>query len=160
MSFAPLRKLYRLAGVLSFLQITSGLATIYLYGLEEGASINGVQLLPTTYATVTGMLMLAMDSGLHDAENNLWYWRVDVDYRFLLGLLMLWVFFGAGAWAYVAVYSRTLSATIASCMSDAFLTPKCIPIAMDILLPYAIMITLYSAAKALKRSARDLRGRR
>ncbi|KAJ7100317.1 hypothetical protein C8R43DRAFT_964096 [Mycena crocata] len=156
MSSSSVSNTYRLVLGLSLLQLVSGLATICVHGWEEELSdslsvtAKIFQLTPATYSALTAFSMYRMMSAIHYPASN-HFSRVSDQNHFLLYLLFLWSLCVAAV--RFITHSDRLSVIESNCLADAFLRATCAPIAMDIVLPYAIIIAVYSASQALRRCA-------
>ncbi|KAJ6554641.1 hypothetical protein B0H19DRAFT_1072002 [Mycena capillaripes] len=87
------------------------------------------------------------------------YSRIDMQYNFLVYLIGMWVLCAVG-WFHTAIQSELLSAVLASCAStdSLYMDPKCIPLGMDLVLPFLIIVALRSSMNALHRCAVSVHG--
>ncbi|KAJ6585969.1 hypothetical protein B0H19DRAFT_1111058 [Mycena capillaripes] len=151
---------YRLARRLSMLQLASSTATLALYGADGDYASKGLQLAPTIYALFTiGMLhrMLYYTRHVNQAKA---FSRIDIQHSMLILMIGMWIYC-IFCWMYSATQSAVLSATLASCAPhhSYFLTnPQCIPLWIDLVLPFLIIATLRSAMRALRQRAVSVHG--
>ncbi|KAJ6521000.1 hypothetical protein DFH09DRAFT_1193417 [Mycena vulgaris] len=133
MSFTCVTNAYRLVVVLSFVQLTSGIATIALYGIDGGVFNKVIQLAQLVYAVLTVALMYHMLRYTHRAGTNILS-RVEGQYYFLIYL------------------TRTY------CIPAEATSARCASIGADTVLPPGIIVAVYSALQALRRRAVAMHG--
>ncbi|KAJ7670979.1 hypothetical protein B0H17DRAFT_1209229 [Mycena rosella] len=150
MSFISVTNAYRRVAALSLLQLTSGLSTIYIYGLHGSAGT--FQLVLSLYAAVTVVIMYRLLSHTRFTSAHI-ISRVQGQYYSLLYF---------AHWFFFVVCSTTAAGVLSeprwACLAERFDSPQCMVLGVDMVLPYAIIAALYLAARALRRCAIAIHG--
>ncbi|KAJ6554643.1 hypothetical protein B0H19DRAFT_1154268 [Mycena capillaripes] len=151
---------YRLARRLSLLQLASSAATLALYGANGNYASKVLQLAPTIYALLTiGTLhrMLYYTRHVNKAKA---YSRIDMQYCMLIYMIGMWALCVV-CWIYGATQSAVLSNALASCAPhDSYFlrNSSCVPLWIDLFLPFLIIAALHSAMRALRQRAVSVHG--
>ncbi|KAJ7905229.1 hypothetical protein B0H13DRAFT_2023344, partial [Mycena leptocephala] len=147
MSFASLTNIYCLVGALSALQSASGLAAIFLHGLSGSAPSIILQVSPAVYGVTTASLMYRMLSYRRTADANALS-RVNIQYYILIYTAGMWILCAVAV--HIILPSQNNSMGTSCCVANAFIAIRCIPIAINVFLPYAIIASMFSAARTLR----------
>ncbi|KAJ7850402.1 hypothetical protein B0H14DRAFT_2763609, partial [Mycena olivaceomarginata] len=135
MSRSPPAFLYRLASTLSLVHIASGLATIFVYDVDDARYS---QFIAVLYAMAT-FYMLSMLIP-HTTQKDM-----DPQYVIVNFLLLCWVLS-------IGLVPLTVDAgithTLTHCARASFLTPKCLTLALDMALPFALVGTPHTPSTA------------
>jgi len=157
MFFTSFTAYYRLVYALSLLQIASSVATLALYGADGYVVFTVVT--PTAYAFCTAVMMHRMLSYARRPDPNHPHSRVKGQYYMLIYTVGMWVLCILVLFYYTTYRSALLSTALAICAPwKFFANMKCVPLGMDTVLPFAILTTVHSASRALRRQAVELHG--
>ncbi|KAJ6520983.1 hypothetical protein DFH09DRAFT_1373181 [Mycena vulgaris] len=141
--------LYRLAYALSLIQIASGLTTIFIYDVEDARDSQFIAIL---YALNT-FYMVSMLIPHTTQKDNDPVSRLNKQFVIINFLLLCWVLS-------VGMVPLTVGAgitrTLAVCLSDRFMTPKCATLGIDMALPFALIATLGTISWTIYKGARAI----
>ncbi|KAJ6630085.1 hypothetical protein B0H10DRAFT_1984913 [Mycena sp. CBHHK59/15] len=145
---------YRLLSVLCLLQIGSGLAAILIYGIDGIVASQYLQITPILFGILTLERIYRLLPYTRRTDTTI-FSRVHMHYALFVFNPVLWV---VCALALQVVESRILPASIAACRANRFMAAKCIPVGMNLVLPYALIVTQFSVSQVLRRRARAIHG--
>ncbi|KAJ7464110.1 hypothetical protein FB451DRAFT_1403481 [Mycena latifolia] len=137
-----LASLYRVAWVLSLVQMASGLATILILKAEEARY---AQMFAVLYPLIT-----FSHTTQQDAVS-----RLDRQFFMVIFLLFLWVLFVGLAPGFG---DTGLAETMSNCVSTRFMNTKCAVLGLDVALPFAFILTLGTISWTIYRGARGAAG--
>ncbi|KAJ7136684.1 hypothetical protein C8R44DRAFT_361265 [Mycena epipterygia] len=153
MSLAFLVNAYLLVAVLCLLQIGSGLAAIHLYGIGRGAIY--LQIIPVLFGVVTLEKMYRMLKYTRRTDTTI-FSRVHTHYVQLVYLAVpIWPIC---VFALSVVERQVIPPASTLCRANGFWIWQCIPLGMNVVLPYTLSITLFFTSQLLKRRARAIHG--
>ncbi|KAJ6582725.1 hypothetical protein DFH09DRAFT_1145780 [Mycena vulgaris] len=143
---------HRLAWVLSLLYIVFGLTAIYMYGFEDGVGTFHSPSRPLSifcigWAIITLGMLSKLVPYTTRIDETVPFSRVGKHHT-IIGFLL-------GSWSlpalriFLDLAEHHSSILVSKCLADRFLTPKCIPIGMDVVLPIAIVVTLTCASRSM-----------
>ncbi|KAJ7288663.1 hypothetical protein C8J57DRAFT_1494941 [Mycena rebaudengoi] len=139
--------LYRLTCALSLIQIASGLATIFVYEVDDAKDSQFIAIL---YALNTFYMVHMLIPRTTRSDNDV-ISRLNKQFVITNFLLLCWVL--SVGMAPLTVGS-SISRTVSSCVSAGFMSPKCITLGLDMSLPFALILTLGTASWRLYVGAR------
>jgi len=141
--------LYRLACTLSLAHIASGLATIFVYDVDDARDSQFIAIL---YAINTFYMVYMLIPHTTKKDNDP-ISRLNKQFVIINFLLLCWVLS-------IGLVPLTVSAgiirTISHCAEARFMSPKCLTIGLDMTLPFALIGTLGTISWTIYRSARAL----
>ncbi|KAJ7464111.1 hypothetical protein FB451DRAFT_1264662 [Mycena latifolia] len=141
--------LYRLAYALSLTQIASGLATIFVYGVDDAQDSQFIAIL---YALNTFYMVYMLIPHTTQKDNDP-VSRLNKQFVIINFLLLCWVLS-------VALVPLTVGAgikpTISECFVERFMSPKCVTIGLDMGLPFAHILTLGTISWTIYQGARAI----
>ncbi|KAJ6568761.1 hypothetical protein B0H19DRAFT_1133907 [Mycena capillaripes] len=157
MSSTSFHTRYRLISALSVLLIASNVSTLMHYGAEGNILIKLNHIAPPGFAVITSIAMSRMLSTPHsDPEKSTR--RLPSTYNKLMCLLLMWVTLCTSALRFPSRHrplAPRLSRARAACVSSPF-RMKCIPLGVDVVLLFSIIIALYSTSRAFRRRVSEL----
>ncbi|KAJ7122251.1 hypothetical protein C8R44DRAFT_785891 [Mycena epipterygia] len=141
--------LYRLAYGLSLTQIASGLATIFVYEIDDARDSQFIAIL---YAVTTFYMVYMLIPSTMQRDNDP-VSRLNKQFVIINFLLLCWVLSLAIVPLTVGAY---ITRDISDCVSVHFMTPKCLTLGLDMTLPFALIVTLGTISYTIFRGARAL----
>ncbi|KAJ7894947.1 hypothetical protein B0H14DRAFT_2682249, partial [Mycena olivaceomarginata] len=146
MSRSPPAFLYRLASTLSLVHIASGLATIFVYDVDDARYSQFIAVL-YAMATFYMLSMLIPHTTQKDMDPVS---RLNKQYVIVNFLLLCWVLS-------IGLVPLTVDAgithTLIHCARASFPTSKCLTLALDMALPFALVETLGTSSYTIYRAA-------
>ncbi|KAJ7152810.1 hypothetical protein C8R46DRAFT_1120335 [Mycena filopes] len=141
--------LYRLACFLSLAHIASGLASIFVYDLEDARDSQFIAIL---YAINTCCMVFMLIPRTMQKDNDA-VSRLNKQFVIINFLLLCWVL--SVGMIPLTVHSG-ITPTIYGCAEARFMSPKCITLGLDMLLPFALIATLGTISWTIYQTARAI----
>ncbi|KAJ6535611.1 hypothetical protein B0H19DRAFT_1183823 [Mycena capillaripes] len=145
----PSGPLYRLACTLSLAHIASGLATIFVYDVEDARDSQFIAIL---YAINTFYMVYMLIPHTTQKDNDA-VSRLNKQFVIINFLLICWILS-------IGIVPLTVGAgitrTIYGCADMHFMSPKCVTLGLDMALPFALIATLGTISWSIYRKAREI----
>ncbi|KAF7354300.1 hypothetical protein MVEN_01118300 [Mycena venus] len=141
--------LYRLACTLSLAHIASGLATIFVYDVDDARDSQFIAIL---YALSTFYMVYMLIPHATERDNDPLS-RLNKQFVIINFLLLSWLLS-------VGLIPLTVDVgimrTVSHCAEKHFMSPKCLTLGLDMTLPLALIATLATISWNISRSARAI----
>ncbi|KAJ7739272.1 hypothetical protein DFH07DRAFT_840388 [Mycena maculata] len=153
MSLRAAGPFYRLAYVFALIQVAAGLSTIFVYEVDDARDS---QFIAVLYALTTFYMvyMLIPQTTARDTDAVS---RLNKQFVIVNFLVFCWVL--SVGMVPLTVHSR-ITNTLVPCAAARFLTPKCITLGLDMVLPFALIGTLGTISYLIYHDAQTVQAAR
>ncbi|KAJ7036796.1 hypothetical protein C8F04DRAFT_1094427, partial [Mycena alexandri] len=145
----PAGPLYRLACILSLVHLASGLASILVYDIEDARDSQFIAIL---YAINTFYMVYMLIPHTMQKDNDA-VSRLNKQFVIINFLLLCWVL---SIGMVPLTVNPGIKQTLYACAEARFMSPKCITLALDMSLPFALISTLGTISWTIYQNARAI----